>query len=149
MKLDPITTSILFFIILTVLNTLRINQELDSYNEVQYNSHLTKLETITTNVNNLSNSLFDNLVNIPTVIKIFKNAHISNDEEKGIIRKKLYDNLKNQYSRFTQYGVQQLHFHLPNNDSFLRFHKPKKFGDNLTNIRESVKYVNEYKKPTI
>jgi len=40
-----------------------------------------------------------------------------------------------------------LHFYLPNNDSFLRFHQPKKFGDNLAFVRETVAYVNKNKKP--
>ncbi|WP_258238883.1 cache domain-containing protein [Arcobacter sp. CECT 8985] len=39
-----------------------------------------------------------------------------------------------------------MHFHLPNNHSFLRLHKPNIYNDDLTNSRYSVNYVNKYKK---
>jgi diguanylate cyclase (GGDEF)-like protein/PAS domain S-box-containing protein len=46
-----------------------------------------------------------------------------------------------------RFKLKQLHFHLKNNDSFLRFHRPDKFGDNLSDIRHTVKYVNENRTP--
>ncbi|MEA3384338.1 MAG: ATP-binding protein, partial [Campylobacterota bacterium] len=46
-----------------------------------------------------------------------------------------------------KYNIRQLHFHLPNSDSFLRMHRPNKFGDSLIGIRQSVEYVNKYLKP--
>ena len=61
-------------------------------------------------------------------------------------REALYNYLKDDYAVLKQYNLKQLHFHLPNNESFLRFHRPNKHGDNLTNIRPTVKYVNKYKK---
>ncbi|MEA3554725.1 MAG: ATP-binding protein [Campylobacterota bacterium] len=44
-----------------------------------------------------------------------------------------------------RFNLKQLHFHLKNNDSFLRMHKPNKFGDNLTDIRPTIAYVNKNK----
>ena len=43
------------------------------------------------------------------------------------------------------YDIRQFHFHLPNYHSFLRFHKPDKFGDNLKGIRYSVVKANSLK----
>lgn len=100
-------------------------------------------------MHNLSNSIFDNTINTKKIIDIFKKANSSNDEEKLKIREELYIALIHNYENFKNYGIQQLHFHLPNNDSFLRFHAPKIYGDNLTNIRESVKFVNTNKIPII
>lgn len=134
-------------IVLFILNTFRILDVIQTFNENQYNNYEIELLTITTNVKKVSDALYLSTINVPTIIDIFKNAHQSNDIEKNIIREKLYNTLKNNYEIFKVVGIQQLHFHLPNNDSFLRFHKPKKFGDNLTKIRESVRYVNENKKP--
>ena len=51
------------------------------------------------------------------------------------------------YNNMHDFKLKQLHFHLKNNDSFLRFHRPDKFGDNLADVRETVKYVNKYQKP--
>ena len=45
------------------------------------------------------------------------------------------------------YSIRQLHFHLaPGDTSFLRVHKPSKFGDDLSPIRHSIVDVNRYLK---
>ena len=149
MKNTHLSIPIIILILLTILNTFRIDQELSNYNESRYYTYETELQTIKTNIKNVSDTIFDNIINTPEIINIFKDAHHSNDTDKALIRNNLFNILKKRYQKFTNYGIQQLHFHLPNNDSFLRFHKLQKFGDNLTKIRESVKYVNEFKKPTI
>jgi len=95
----------------------------------------------------LSKIIFDTRINTPEVINIFKQATMGTLEEKESARDTLYLHLKETYSLLKQYNIKQLHFHLPNNDSYLRFHRPKKFGDNLSSIRNTVKYVNKYKKP--
>ncbi|WP_308411590.1 cache domain-containing protein, partial [Vibrio parahaemolyticus] len=41
------------------------------------------------------------------------------------------------------FNFRQLHFHFKNGDSFLRVHKPEKFGDNLLSVRESVRIANK------
>ncbi len=45
------------------------------------------------------------------------------------------------------YGISQFQFHLPNAVSFLRLHKPEKFGDDLSSFRYSVVDVNKTHKP--
>jgi len=40
--------------------------------------------------------------------------------------------------KFNAYGIDQFQFHLPDHTSFLRVHKPKQFGDDLTKIRPLV-----------
>lgn len=47
-----------------------------------------------------------------------------------------------------EYGVRQFQFHTPPADSFLRLHKPEKFGDDLSSFRHTVVRTNEAKKPT-
>jgi len=98
---------------------------------------------------NISDFIYENIINTPKVVAIFKNAYSDNPEIKNNARKILFKLLKHNYNTFKKYGIQQLHFHLPNNESFLRFHRPQKYGDNLTTIRESVRYVNENKKNII
>jgi diguanylate cyclase (GGDEF)-like protein len=60
-------------------------------------------------------------------------------------RKQLYNLLKDSYEHLRNIGFRQIHFHLPNSDSFLRMHKPNRYGDNLSNIRYSVNYTNQEK----
>jgi len=59
------------------------------------------------------------------------------------IRMQLYDSVKAPWSYLmSQYSARQLHFHLPEeNTSFLRVHKPDKFGDNLQSIRHSINFA--------
>jgi methyl-accepting chemotaxis protein len=46
------------------------------------------------------------------------------------------------------YDVEQFQFHMPPATSFLRLHKPEKFGDDLSSFRNTVVVTNETKKPT-
>ncbi|MBK5928987.1 diguanylate cyclase domain-containing protein [Halochromatium salexigens] len=46
------------------------------------------------------------------------------------------------YERLVERGVRQFHFHRPNGDSFLRFHHPARFGDNLLAVRASIRRAN-------
>lgn len=47
-----------------------------------------------------------------------------------------------------QYGVRQFQFHLPPATSFLRVHKPAKFGDDLSGFRKTVVETNAKKQVT-
>ncbi len=82
------------------------------------------------------------------LISAFAQAKDANSSKQAIIRDDMYQMLNKRYKRLVNMGVKQLHFHLPNNRSFLRMHKPEKFGDDLSSTRESIVYVNRTKKPT-
>jgi len=149
LRRNYILLALVLCIALFFINTLRIYDVVAIFNENEYNNYQKELNTITTNVKKVSDTIFTNTINTPEVIEIFAKAYTSSEEEKNSLREKLYKLLKNRYKTFRSVGIQQLHFHLPNNESFFRFHKPEKFGDDLTLVRESVRYVNENKKPTV
>jgi len=88
-----------------------------------------------------SRLIFKQLINRPEILQIIADINATN---KNIQRKKLYDKVKADYVLAKKLGINQLHFHLPNNESFLRMHRKDKFGDDLTNFRYSVKYVNTF-----
>lgn len=46
-----------------------------------------------------------------------------------------------------EYSVRQFQFHLPPATSFLRAHKPSKFGDDLSSFRKTIIATNDSKKP--
>ena len=87
------------------------------------------------------------------VVMVTKFGNIPNQlskidkKNKNKIRNEIYDDLKGEYQHLRTLGVRQLHIHLPNNESFLRMHKPDKYGDDLTFIRPTVAYVNKHHKP--
>lgn len=90
--------------------------------------------------------LFTTMIDKKELLELYKNAYKADKEEKAKIRAKLYDLLADDYNILKQYNLKQFHFHLPNNESFLRFHRPNKFGDSLSEARATVKYVNQNKK---
>ncbi|WP_319575401.1 cache domain-containing protein [uncultured Desulfobacter sp.] len=65
-------------------------------------------------------------------------------------RNKLLDLVNPSWQKMTQkYDVRQLHFHLgPGSTSFLRVHRPEKFGDNMDEVRYTVVDVNQTFKAT-
>lgn len=138
---------ITIFIVLSVVNMFRIYYEFNTYTLLELNTNKKELITIQTDMRKISDSIFYNIIDTSSVINIFKNAYVSDKIKKDGTREELYNLLKDRYVKFKKHGVKQLHFHLPDNESFLRFHKPEKYGDNLTKIRESVRLVNYTKKP--
>ena len=86
-------------------------------------------------------SLYDNVVDIPATREILSTA-LHDESRRNEMRIKLYDSLLPNYEKFTHYDIRQLHFHFPDNTSFLRFHKPAEFGDDLTHFRSTVRYTN-------
>ncbi|MCV6606744.1 MAG: ATP-binding protein [Campylobacterales bacterium] len=92
-------------------------------------------DSLTSTINGFDKSsryIFQSLINKEKILTLMKNQD----------REGLHKELKQSYENLTKLGLKQLHFHLPNGDSFLRFHKPKKFGDNLFQARESVRVAN-------
>jgi len=94
-----------------------------------------------------ANTIFNEMINQEEVLKLFKEATNPDKSVRDSARKKLYFLLLEPYQRLnTQTNLRQLHFHTPKNRSFLRMHKPDRYGDDLTGIRKSVTYVNRYRK---
>lgn len=98
------------------------------------------------NISNKSTSVADIIYKLelenPVIFELLKKAQ--DPSQKDAARQELYEQLRPKYEEFKKFGVRELQFHLSNNESFLRMHKPEIYGDNLTNIRESVKWVNEH-----
>ncbi|NPA65961.1 MAG: diguanylate cyclase [Epsilonproteobacteria bacterium] len=82
-------------------------------------------------------------INIPEIKKILQEAN--NPTKRDVARKKLFQLLEPKYRLMKETGTRQLHFHLPGAISFLRFHKPSRYGDSLKGIRYSVELVNKTK----
>ena len=88
--------------------------------------------------------LFENVIQRTEVIDIMRAASFASEgKDLDDLRENLFDLLNPYYDRFVTYNYRQLHFHLPDNTSFLRFHKPGKWGDDLTYVRPTVRHVNK------
>ena len=78
----------------------------------------------------------------PDVLVLFAGAWKATKQEKARLRRQLYGRLLGSYQELWQYRLRQLHFHLPDGESFLRFHQPDRFGDKLFSVRPSVRIAN-------
>jgi hypothetical protein len=87
----------------------------------------------------IAKAMFETVVNKPDVLELMHEAY---GDKKDEARKDLYTMLFAEYQYFKTYEVRQFHFQLKNNESFLRFHRPELYGDDLTQFRPTVKWVN-------
>ncbi|WP_320034149.1 diguanylate cyclase [Halarcobacter sp.] len=134
----------IFLIIVFVIFELVLLYEIQIFYDGETNRVLdqnlkkveTQYKTINKSLNNLADSTFIGFIDRPEIKEAFKQRD----------RKKLYNLLNETYMYLTSLGFRQVHFHLPDNTSFLRMHKPEKYGDNLSSFRYTVEYVNRYKK---
>ncbi|NOQ31075.1 MAG: hypothetical protein GQ570_08145 [Helicobacteraceae bacterium] len=123
------------------------NEEIKSYLNSKTEEYLLDYNILYKEHKRLAEVVYVTKINTPQILEIFKNATNTNEKLKNEARVQLHKYLHNTYKLLKTFNIKQLHFHLRNNESFLRFHRPKKFGDNLTDIRATIKYVNKNKKP--
>ncbi len=81
------------------------------------------------------------------VLTLLSQAVNANEAKKNLLRQELYKHLNRQYQEIRKRGILQVQFVLPNNVSFLRMHKPDRYGDDLTGVRYTFEYVNKTHKP--
>lgn len=130
---------------------LFLNQQKDEKTQLHFSNQISQtaieLEAIKNSYDLVSKSIFDNVINKEKVVSLVKKANAQDDVGKGILRQELYTMLLPLYKNLSAQGIKQLHFHLKNSVSFLRFHRPDKFGDSLEGVRYSINKVNRTFKP--
>ena len=94
-------------------------------------------------------SIRNNISNNQKAINIFSQAQNACKEQKNILRDELYKMLNPMYKRIRSRGILYWQFVFPDNISFLRMHKPNKYGDDLTDIRYSFNTSNKTKETVI
>ncbi|QGT78688.1 diguanylate cyclase [Guyparkeria halophila] len=84
----------------------------------------------------------------PVVLELMHRAASTEDPaERARLREQLHARLEPVYKRMRENGFRQLHYHLPGAVSFLRFHRPDAFGDDLWDVRAGLRLVNETRRP--
>ena len=99
-------------------------------------------EHVYRNYGRLSRALYDTMINTPDITGLMAIADVGTPEQAAVVRRTLYARLASKYDLLKKERIRQFHFHLPDNRSFLRFHRPEKFGDDLSGVRPTVVYVN-------
>jgi len=116
----------------------------------QYNKNLKKqYESIVYLKNKSVDSIIESIKNSNDgkIINLFdKASKTKNKKELKKIRDEVYHFLKERYKMMQRNrGVLQFHFTFSNNITFLRMHKPSKYGDDLSNVRKDVVEANKNK----
>jgi hypothetical protein len=129
---------LLSIIVLSMVLFVEFNYKKKSYfNEKVYDLTLQYNSKIISN-NTISKLMYDDIFNNKTIVSILNDAN--NNVNKNKNRQNLYTLLQNRYEKMKKDGIEQFHFHLANGESFLRFHKPQKYGDSLL-FRDSIKQI--------
>ena len=81
-------------------------------------------------------------------LKLFYESKNMNEKEREKNRKTAIKMLSSQYQAMTKRGILQFQFIFPDNKSFLRMHKPNKYGDFLGDVRESIRNTNLTQTPS-
>jgi PAS domain S-box-containing protein len=140
---------ILIFCILWGLSTLFLSHNLkeEELHHLQedlwmfqtlYNSSIESYKLI-------SELFFNHIINRKDVMDIIEKGMSSKGETQQQFRKQLYDLLKPLYEKIFTKDITVMHFHTQKNISFLKFHKPDKFGELLTS-RLSIEKANRERK---
>lgn len=104
-----------------------------------------KVESVLRTFNIASELIYDQMVNSPYVMDQFGKVHRTDDSlVHAQVRSFMLHHFQSAYSKLRSIGIRQFHFHTPDNHSFLRFHRPQKFGDDLTDVRYSIKMANRH-----
>jgi len=111
--------------------------------EKEFETHHAGLESLRLSFDTISKTTFETSINTPHITKLMAEAINADPKTQALLRAQLYQDLNKLYFTLENNNVRQLQFHLPGSISFLRFHRPNKFGDSLQGIRPSVDRVNQ------
>jgi len=129
------------FIIVTLFLNLSRNEIADLKRDKIENLK-SRYRALLVSYENFARFVYDREINREWVKRKLAEAW-QNPEKRNTIRLFTQESFSDLYSLLKRYHFRQLHFHLPDNRSFLRMHRPEKFGDDLTGIRPSLTMARE------
>jgi len=136
-----ITVVVLQFALYYLLRQ-NLNKEIDGELMVQ-NAHANiKVNSAINTYTMVSELAFKQIINQEDILKLYSGAYKADSLTQHKIRTQLYNKILPVYHQLRSQNIKQLHFHLPDNTSFLRFHRPSRYGDDLTKYRFSVQKAN-------
>ncbi|UTC74442.1 methyl-accepting chemotaxis protein [Treponema sp. OMZ 792] len=108
------------------------NNQIETLGDIKYLAFMDAINGYTLT----GKAVLDGITNNESIVKAFEEQ----DRESLLtIMKPVYKKLKEKYN------AKQVHFHTPENRSFLRLQKPEKFGDDLSSFRKTVVKANSEK----
>ncbi len=149
MRKRKIVIILLIFIIIEILGFLKIKdfhkQEINQLLENKTEELEVKGKAAEKAYALLTKNIFEQTINKPEILQLYSKAYDADAPYKNVLRDSLYEILLPVYEYLKLSNIKQMQFHLPDNESFLRFHRPDKYGDKLSDIRYSVKMASSTK----
>lgn len=142
-----ILLAVILFLVLAGNRSLYLNN-IEEQNQNYSKKTSDEIEIIFRSYKDMTDIIYHQIINTPEIAQHLYLSH-QYPATAGNHRKALQKNVSELYAYLLQYHYRQLHFHLPDTASFLRMHRPEKYGDILSGVRSTVRYANEYKKPAI
>lgn len=133
----------LVLIAFVCLSIRSYNYELNTYLQKKTSNLQIAYEKVVDTYSIPAKLIFDLEINNDKILGLLFETLNADSVELHVQRKQLYKELIDPYNKLIKHNYRQLHFHLPDNRSFLRFHHPEKYGDDLTDIRSSVRNTNK------
>ena len=145
-----IIVSLIIVLFLANIAIYYINQtNINDKTELILEDNLHKLEihykSLLRHEHQIANSFYELIIYKKGFLDLYEKINNKSTLDKKDLRRKLQIMLDKEYHIMKQSGVLQFQFLLPNNISFLRMHQPDKFGDDLSGIRQDIKYTNAKK----
>ncbi|GAB6112580.1 PAS domain S-box protein [Desulfomicrobium salsuginis] len=92
-------------------------------------------------------SFYETSLNTPEVLGIIAQAAGTEGQKRDLARGKLYRTLFPTFEAMRRQNLRQLHFHLPDGSSLLRFYMSDRYGDSLMEMRPLVRTVTQSGQP--
>ncbi len=123
--------------------------ELERTTEQEALNHLRlEYEALSDYQQQLARQVFEDRLQRPPITRLMAQAtNAAGAATRDRLRAELHARLDDLYTRLQEKGFRQLHFHLPEAVSFLRFHRPGRYGDSLWDVRAGLRKVNETRAP--
>ena len=129
------------FILTVSVMYISYKKRIDEYQQFKTEEMKKEIEVATNTYQRFSDFLFYNTINREEISRLLYESY-TDPEKKDKNRLELKRMVDSLYSNITKYEFRQLHFHLPDTESFLRMHKPSTYGDKLESVRETVRITN-------
>ncbi|MCH8493616.1 MAG: diguanylate cyclase [Idiomarina sp.] len=146
-RLLPVVAAALLILLVLALSFLyTVVREFYYFAQHEHQNYAQKYAANVAATERLANTVYESIILRPEVLDIVQRAQ-QGEAQADRARNDLYSELNTTYQALRNADIQQLHFHTADNHSFLRFHRPSLYGDDLTPVRPSVVQVNLTQQP--
>ena len=142
--LSGIMPLLIIFTITTFFMILYYKKVINEFEHSKTEEIKKEIEIATKTYQRFADYIYDTRINKNEIAELLYNSFY-HSETKDRNRIELKSKIDSLYTDIQKYEFRQLHFHLPDTESFLRMHRPSKYGDKLAQYRATVRETSSKK----